>query len=163
MESATIKEVRITRIFNAPQELVYKAFTNREMMMEWWGPHGFTNPDCEMDAREGGNWKINMHAPQMGFPNHWCKGIFLELNPFDKVVFTTRAFIDENDNAALEGLNTIILADENGKTKLTLHATLTKLAPGIQAAADGMEQGWNESLEKLDTLVSSFDSAKENK
>ena len=162
MESTIIKEVTLTRIFNAPRELVYKAFTNREMMMEWWRPHGFSNPECEMDVRVGGKWKINMHAPQMGFPNHWCHGVFLELHPFEKVVFTSRAFLDENDNAGIEGVNTIILEDENGKTKLTLHAILTKLATGLQAAADGMEQGWIQSLEKLDTLVSPFDYAQDD-
>lgn len=153
-ETTTIKEVTLTRIFNAPRELVFKAFTNREMMMQWWGPHGFTNPDCDMDARVNGKWGINMHAPQMGFPNQWCKGIFIELDEPRKIVFTSRAFIDENDKAGLEGVNTVTLEDVNGKTKLTLHATLTKLNEGYQMAADGMQQGWSESLEKLNILLS---------
>ncbi len=151
-ETETIKEVTLVRIINAPRELVFKAFTNPEMMMKWWGPHGFTNPDCEIDARVNGKWKINMHAPQMGFPNSWCNGVFIEIDEPTKLVFTSRGFLDENNIAGLEGVNTVTLEDYNGKTKLTLHARLTKLDVDKQMAADGMEQGWSESLEKLDSL-----------
>lgn len=153
IDAKAIKEVTLTRIFNAPRKLVFKAFTNREMVMQWWGPHGFTNPECEMDVRINGKLKINMHAPQMGFPNHWCHGEFLEIDEPRKVVFTTRAFLDENDIAGLEGVITATLEDVNGKTKLTIHATITKLDADKQMAADGMEQGWNESLEKLNILL----------
>ena len=154
--STIIKEVTLSRIFNAPQELVYKAFTTREMLMQWWGPHGFTNPDCEMDARENGKWKINMHAPQLGFPNSWVEGVFVELKPFSKLVFKTKGFLKEDGAAGLEGLNTVTLENLNGKTKLTLHATLTKLDAGLEMAAAGMNQGWSESLEKLESYLSSL-------
>jgi uncharacterized protein YndB with AHSA1/START domain len=150
-----IREVTITRIIHAPRELVFKAFTDREMMMQWWGPHGFSNPECEMDVRPNGKWKINMHAPQLGFPNHWCNGVFIEIQKPEKIVFTSRAFLDENDVAGIEGINTIILEEENGKTKLTLHAVLTKLDDDKNFAADGMEQGWSESFEKLNSVVTS--------
>ncbi len=153
-DTSSIIEVTLTRLLNAPRELVFKAFINREMIMQWWGPHGFTNPDCEMDVRVNGKWKINMHAPQLGFPNSWCHGNYLEIDAPHKLVFTSRAFVDENDTAGLEGLNTIILEEVNGKTKLILHAKLTKLLPELSRAADGMEQGWSESLEKLNTLLS---------
>ncbi len=148
-----IKEVTITRIFNAPCELVYKAFTNGEMLMAWWGPHGFTNPDCEMDASVNGKWKINMTAPQFGFHESWCHGVFLEMISNEKLVFATRAFIHEDGTAGIEGMNTIILEDENGKTKLTLHASLVKLDDGLEGAAADMEQGWSESFEKLSVLI----------
>ncbi len=149
-----IKEVTITCIFNAPPELVYKAFTNREMLMAWWGPHGFTNPDCEMDANVNGHWKINMTAPQLGFPENWCYGTFLEMIPNKKLVFATRAILHEDGSAGLEGMNTILLEEHNGKTKLTLLASLTKLDKGLEGAAAGMEQGWSESFEKLEALLS---------
>ncbi|MBL0049931.1 MAG: SRPBCC domain-containing protein [Bacteroidetes bacterium] len=148
-----IKEVTLIRYFSAPKELVFKAFTNREMLMQWWGPHGFTNPECEMDARENGKWKINMHAPQLGFPNSWVEGVFTEIIPGEKLVFTTKGIFRPDGSHGLEGLNTVIFQEENGKTKLTLHAALTKLDKGFEMAANGMEQGWSESFEKLATLL----------
>ena len=56
-------EVTLTRIFNAPRELVWKAWTDPQMMARWWGPKGFTNPVCEMDVRVGGKILIHMRAP----------------------------------------------------------------------------------------------------
>ncbi|MEO8087107.1 MAG: SRPBCC domain-containing protein [Bacteroidota bacterium] len=148
------KEVTITRTINAPRELVYKAFTDPQMMMQWWGPHGFTNQECEMDVRVNGKWKINMHSPELGFPNHWCEGIFHELNFPEKLVFSSRAFLKDDGSSGLEGMNTVTLIELNGKTKLTIHATLTKLDKGLEMAAEGMEEGWSQSLEKLNAVFS---------
>jgi acetyl esterase/lipase len=61
--SAFEREVVITRIFDAPRELVFKAWTEPERLMRWWGPRGFTNPVCETDVRPGGAWRIVMRAP----------------------------------------------------------------------------------------------------
>jgi uncharacterized protein YndB with AHSA1/START domain len=143
--------VTITRIFNVPRELVFKAWTDQKQMAKWWGPHGFTNPICEIDARPNGKMRICMDSPE--FPNHWMSGVFTEVVEPQKLVFTTKAFEDEKGNARLEGINTVIFEEYNGKTKLTLTATLTKLAPELQVVADGMETGWNQSLEKLATLL----------
>ena len=70
------------------------------------------------------------------------------------MVFTTHAFLKDDGSAGLEGVNTVTLEDEKGKTKLTLHAVLTKLDKGLEMAAEGMEQGWSQSFEKLNTVVS---------
>jgi hypothetical protein len=57
---AVKREVVITRVFDAPRGLVFKAWTDPEHMARWWGPKGFTNPICELDARVGGAWRIVM-------------------------------------------------------------------------------------------------------
>jgi len=54
----------ITRIFDAPRELVFKAWTDPKMLARWWGPHGFTNPVCEVDVRVGGGIRIHMQGPE---------------------------------------------------------------------------------------------------
>jgi uncharacterized protein YndB with AHSA1/START domain len=61
--SAVKREVVITRVFDAPRGLVFKAWTDPEHMARWWGPKGFTNPICELDARVGGAWRIVMRSP----------------------------------------------------------------------------------------------------
>ncbi|MGB9123853.1 MAG: SRPBCC domain-containing protein, partial [Candidatus Angelobacter sp.] len=53
----------ITRIFDAPPDVVFKAWTDPKQMAQWWGPKNFTNPVCELDVRPGGAWRIVMRAP----------------------------------------------------------------------------------------------------
>jgi uncharacterized protein YndB with AHSA1/START domain len=57
------RELTITRVFDAPRTLVFKACTDPKHVAEWWGPKGFTNPVCEFDARVGGKLRIHMRAP----------------------------------------------------------------------------------------------------
>jgi uncharacterized protein len=141
------KEVTITRIFDAPKELVFKAWTSPEHMRQWWGPHGFTNPVCELDAKPGGAMRIRMDAPD--FPEHWMAGTFKEVVAPERLVFTARAFLDENGNGGIETTNTVLLEEINGKTKLTLHIVVDKLKPEFSFASEGMHEGWSQSLDKL--------------
>ncbi|MGC2225172.1 MAG: SRPBCC domain-containing protein [Methylocella sp.] len=69
--SAVKREVVITRVFDAPRGLVFKAWTDPEHMVRWWGPKGFTNPICELDARVGGAWRTVMRSP----PEQWIAGL----------------------------------------------------------------------------------------
>ena len=63
MENPTTKELTINRVFNAPRELVWNAWTNQEHIEQWWGPKGFTNPVCEWNAKVGNKILIHMKAP----------------------------------------------------------------------------------------------------
>jgi len=141
------RELTISRIFDAPRELVWKAWTEPKHLAQWWGPHGFTAPTCEIDLKPGGALRIHMEHPD--FPNHWMKGMFKEIVPPEKLVFTSMAFIGEGGEAGIEGINTITLEDVNGKTKVTIHAVVTKLAPEFSFAYEGMNEGWNQSLDKF--------------
>ncbi|MEP7321915.1 MAG: SRPBCC family protein [Saprospiraceae bacterium] len=150
--SASINKVVITRLIDAPRELVFQAFTDKEVMVQWWGPHGFTNSDCDMDVRPSGNWKILMDSHV--FPKLWCKGIFIEIEAPHKLVFTSRGLIDDADQAGIETLNTLLLEDEKGKTKLTMYIEVTSLMEEATLAYEGMEEGWSQSFEKLNSYVS---------
>jgi len=57
------QELVLTRVFDAPRELVFKAWTDPKHVAQWWGPHGFTNPVCELDLRPGGAILIHMRGP----------------------------------------------------------------------------------------------------
>jgi uncharacterized protein YndB with AHSA1/START domain len=143
--------VTLVRYFDAPRELVFKAWTDPKHMTAWWGPHGFTSRGCELDPKAGGIFKICMDAPK--FPDHWTKGVFKEVVKPRKLVFTVGAFIGDDDTPKLETLNTITFEEEKGRTKLTVQAVVMKSDPSLQFALDGMEMGWSQSLEKLSTVI----------
>jgi uncharacterized protein YndB with AHSA1/START domain len=156
------QELFLTRIFGAPRSLVFKAWTDPKHMARWWGPRGFTNPVCELDARPGGLIRIDMRGPDgTVYP---MKGVFHEITEPERLVFTSTALADETGQPLFEILNTVTFEDHNGITKLTLHARLItkdfKLTPQVAAALAGMEQGWSETLYRLaDELENSLKAA----
>lgn len=141
----------ITRIYIAPRELVFKAWTDPEYMKQWWGPHGFTNPVCELDARPGGLIYIDMTAPDgLVFP---MGGMFCEIEKPLRLVFTSTVFEDEEGNSQLQNLNTVTFIKEQGKTRMMLQVVIIKSSPEAKRALDGMQEGWNQSLDKLAELL----------
>ena len=85
MEKTESREMRITRTFKAPIDLMWEVWTNPEHIVNWWGPNGFTNTISKMDFQEGGEWKFTMHGPDgTNYPN---RSIFKEIIPFKKIVF----------------------------------------------------------------------------
>jgi uncharacterized protein YndB with AHSA1/START domain len=143
-------EVHFVRVFEAPRSLVFKAWTDPKHMARWWGPHGFTNPVCDMDVRAGGKILIHMRAPDgTVFP---MTGTFREVVAPERLVFT--AVAEDNDgNALLEGLCTVTFTEQGGKTTLTVHETAVGFAAVAKQMLAGMETGWAQSLERLDAVV----------
>src|SRR5580658_923888 len=140
----------MTRVFDAPRELVFRVWTDTRHMARWWGPKGFTNPVCEMDVRPGGALRIVMRAPDgVDYP---MRGVFREIVEPERLVFTNIA-LDEDGNAVLEGLTTVTFAEHGGKTKLTLQTSAVGLAAEAAEKLEGMEEGWTQSLERLGELV----------
>ncbi len=152
MAETTTKELTLTRVFDAPRELVWKAWTDAEMLKKWWGPHGFTNPVCEVDPRVGGKINIEMEdsegliAKGSRYP---MTGEFTELEEPEKIVYTSAAIM--NDEVLFDNLVTVTFEEDNGKTKQTVHVVVTNIRDAEKAAGplSGMEMGWSQSLEKL--------------
>jgi len=141
------RTVVITRVLDAPRELVWKAWTDPEHLAQWWGPRGFTNPVCELDVRRGGALRIVMRAPDGA--EHPMRGVFREVVKPERLVFTAVAQ-DERGNALLEALTTVTFAEDAGKTKLTVHARAVGLATAAARMLEGMQAGWTQSLERLE-------------
>lgn len=149
-EISPTREVNITRVFDAPRSLVFKMWIEPEHMAQWWGPYGFTNPVCELDARVGGAILIHMRGPEgVVYP---MTGTFREIVPPERLVFTAVAE-DMAGNPLLEALTTVTFAEHGGKTKLTVHARAVGLTPVASQMLAGMEAGWTQSLERLAELV----------
>jgi uncharacterized protein YndB with AHSA1/START domain len=149
--SSAPREVTLTRLVAAPRERVFKAWTDAKQLAQWWGPNHFTNPVCEVDARPGGMIRIDMQAPDgVVYP---MDGEFHEVVAPERLVFTSRAFDPKSNKTLIKALNTITFTDEGGKTRLTVEARVVELAPEFEAAAAGMQEGWSQSLERLQALV----------
>jgi uncharacterized protein YndB with AHSA1/START domain len=140
------RELTIVRVFDAPRELVFKAWTDPKHVSQWWGPKDFTNPVCEMDVRPGGALRIVMRAPDGA--EHPMKGIFREVVPNERLVFTNIA-VDAAGNHLLEGLTIVTLAEQGGRTKLTLVTRATGLVDLAAQMLSGMDQGWTQSIDRL--------------
>lgn len=146
-EEPTDRVLVMERVFDAPRELVFQAWTDPKHVAQWWGPKGFTNPVCELDVRPGGAILIHMRGPDgVVYPT---KGVYREIVSPERLVFTNSAFEGEEGNSQLEVLTTVTFGEHNGKTKLTLRAVVVKSTPEVAAALAGMEEGWNQSLDRL--------------
>ena len=146
--------LKITRILNAPPSTVFKAWTDPMQLAKWWGPTGYTNPVCKLDLKPGGGIYIDMKSSDgTVFP---MKGIIHEIANPSKLVFSSFAFEDEAGHAHLEILNTVTFEEYQGKTMLTLNAEIQKVTAEVGEAMKGvtnMDDGWNQSLDRLEELV----------
>jgi len=88
-------ELHITRFFNASREFLWRAWTEPEHVMQWWGPKGFTSPFCRIDLRVGGSYLYCMRSPEG--QDFWSTGVYLEIVPMDRIV-ATDSFADEKGN-----------------------------------------------------------------
>jgi len=139
-------DLEITRVFDAPRELVFKAWTDTEHVAQWWGPNGFTNPVCEMDVRVGGAIRIDMCAPNgVVYP---MSGVFQEVVEPERLVFLSSA-LDAKGNSMFDVLNTVIFAEYDGKTSITLQARVVKATGQAPQYLQGMRAGWTQSLDRL--------------
>jgi len=150
METAQKKEVRISRNLNASPDLVFEAWINPKHVAAWWGPAGFTNPVCEVDAKPGGKMYIEMKASDG--TNYPMTGRFLEIIRPKKIVFISGA-LDKNGKTIFEVMNTVTFENEMGKTRLTLEAVVENISDEARPYTDGMNQGWSQSLDRLAGFV----------
>lgn len=154
------REFVISRVFNAPRELVWRAWTDPKHMAKWWGPRAFTNPICEMDVRPGGAYRIVMRSPEGA--EYPLKGVFKETIQSEKLVLTMDAsghpaewhdMINphrrKGENAAGELLQIVTFEDIGGQTRLTIRTRFESTAIRDAMVKMGMNEGWSQSLERL--------------
>ncbi len=137
-------ELVITRTFDAPRELVWKAWT--EDMDQWSAPRGFTIPVSEGDLRPGGKWHAVMVSPEgRELP---LRGVYREIVPPERLVFT-HAWDDETGKPGPETMVTVVLTERGGKTEMNFRQT------GFDSveSRNGHVEGWNECFVKLEELL----------
>ena len=147
------KPVIFIRYFAAPRPLVFKAWTDPKLLAQWWGPHGYTNPVCEVDPRKGGAMLIHMRGPEGHV--HPMTATFQEFAEPERLSFA--CVVPGPDGQPLfEVLNTATFTEEDGRTKLVLEARVTMERPGADQYLSGMEAGWGQSLERFTELAASL-------
>lgn len=93
--TAAEKEIVITRVFDAPRDILWKAWTDPEQVMRWWGPEHFTSPSCKIDLRVGGSYLFCMRSPEG--QDFWSTGIYREIVEPERIVCTD-SFADAEGN-----------------------------------------------------------------
>jgi uncharacterized protein YndB with AHSA1/START domain len=141
---AVRNEFTISRVFNAPRELVFQAFTQAEHLMHWWGPKDVTIKVYKLEVKPGGIFHYSMTNPDGSLL--WGKFMFREIVAPERIVFLN-AFSDENANTIpapfdptfpKEVLNEWTFTEQNRKTTLTLNATAFNATPESQKAFENL-------------------------
>lgn len=153
------KDVLITHVFDAPRELVFKAWTDAEWLAKWYAPDNCTVYFKHIDVQEGGTFLSCIYNPQYG--NCWAMGKYLEIKSPHRIQYTL-AVADESgnpSNAVDEGMNpewpqetivTVTFTELDGKTKMVLHQTVSEAL----AKQTGAYPSWLQMFNRLNKLLS---------
>lgn len=152
--ASTTQEVVITRVLDAPRELVFNAWLDREHFVRWWGPKGFTIPFCELDPRPGGGFRYCMRSADGR--DYWVRGTYREIVEPERIEFTDSmtdaagtavhpSHYGMSEQWPMEARTTIDFAAADGKTTITLRMNVARPI----AERDGVVEGWNESFDRL--------------
>ena len=156
----------ISRVFDAPRSLVFKAWVEPEhVAARWFGPRGFTNPVCELDPRPGGNFYVMMRGPLgVEYPN---KGVFGEVVPPERIIMIfdhsemSEEWHDMMDpgrdrskgRPKLEAVTTITFSEHGEKTTVTVRTRFESAAIRDAFLKIGMNEGWSQTLDRLAELL----------
>ena len=144
-------ELVLTRLIDAPRELLYRAWTDPEMLKQWFAPLPYTTPHAELDVRPGGANLVVMRGPDgQDMPN---RGIYLEVVPNEKIVFTD-AFVAAWVPSPKPFMTVILtFEDEDGKTRYTARVRHWTAEDKETHEKMGFHQGWGICADQLTALV----------
>jgi uncharacterized protein YndB with AHSA1/START domain len=142
------REIMMTRVFDAPRELVFKAMTDPKAIPRWWGPAVYTTTVEKMDVRPGGAWRFvqkSLDGNMFAF-----NGVYREVTPPERLVYTFE-FEGMPGHVSMETITLEQLPD--GKTKMTDLTRFDNVEDRDGMLQSGMEKGANESMERLDEYL----------
>jgi uncharacterized protein YndB with AHSA1/START domain len=151
------QELFLTRKFDASREHVWKAWTDSESFIKWWGPEHFSCPFCQIDFKVGGKY-LNCMLSRDG-RDFWSTGTYIEIVPMKRIVYTD-SFSDEKGNVVsptqfdMEGLPSelevrVTFEEFEGGTKMSL----SHIGIPEGEMEEGIKRGWNESFDKLEKML----------
>lgn len=143
----TEREIVMTRVVDAPRQLVFEAWTSPEHLRHWMlGPPGWSMPVCEVDLRPGGSWHFvwrKSDGTEMGM-----SGEYREIVPPERVVHTEKWGVEWP-----ETINTVLLAEENGKTTVTMKILYPSKEARDAALKTGMKEGAGQSFDRMEEYL----------
>ncbi len=153
-----IKEVVLEKIYDASPETVWQAWTNPEMLKQWWGPNDVTIPECEVDLKVGGKFYIVMEAGEAMGPYKGTKwpmlAEFTAVEPNAKLSYKAEAWTEgKKEETLIDQSTEVTFTEEHGKTKVKVVAAIYKTGPAAGMAVQGMEYGFTQQLEKLTSFL----------
>jgi uncharacterized protein YndB with AHSA1/START domain len=144
------RELVLTSMVAAERVLVWRLWTEARHLAEWWGPHGFTNPECAIEARPGGRLRILMRSPDG--EEYLNVGTVRVADAPERLVFTI-ALLNPDGSRRLENLTTVELADRGPETAVTVRVQVLFVTPDARESVAGMSDGWSESLARLSEII----------
>jgi uncharacterized protein YndB with AHSA1/START domain len=145
------RELVLTRLIDAPREAVFRAWTDPDLLKQWFAPLPWTTPAAELDVRPGGACLVVMRDPEgRDFPNH---GVYLEVVPNERLVFTDA--YTEAWEPSQKPFMTVIATfdDEGGKTRYTARVRHWTVADRETHEKMGFHEGWGRCTDQLAALV----------
>ena len=136
------RELVITRVFDAPRRVVFRAWTDPEQLARWWGPRGFTTIFSHGDVRPGGAWRRRIRSPEG--TEHTGRGVYREIAAPERLVFTY-AWEDAAENPGHETLVTVTFDDLGDKTRLTLRQAVFE----SMTSRDSHRGGWTSCFDRF--------------
>jgi uncharacterized protein YndB with AHSA1/START domain len=131
--------LRLSRTFQAPRERVFRALTERDQLMKWFGPKDYTVPHCALEARVGGAWQATLRSPEGG--EYTVSGVYQEIVPPQRLVFTW-GWHEDHGTRGHETIVTLDLHARGDATELVLVQELFETAE----SRGHHEEGWSSSL-----------------
>jgi uncharacterized protein YndB with AHSA1/START domain len=141
------REIVMTRVFDAPRDLVFEAHSSCEHMMNWWGPRKYDVVDCEIDFRPGGRWRVVHRGPDG--EEYAFRGVYREIVRPERIVWTFE-FEGMPGNVSVE---TMTLEEHNGKTTFTGTSLFDTVEQRDGMLESGMESGAAETMDRLDEYL----------
>jgi uncharacterized protein YndB with AHSA1/START domain len=142
--STADREIVLSREYDAPRELVWRAYTDPAHLPNWWGPNGFTNTVHEMDVRVGGRWRFIMHGPDgTDYPN---RIVYQEVTRPERLVFLHGEDVDDDPGAFHV---TVTFDDLDGRTRVTQRMLFATAAQKAGVEQFGAVELGKQTLDKL--------------
>jgi len=144
------REIVMTRVFDAPRELVFEAHSKCEHLEKWWGPRKYTLAVCEIDFRPGGAYRFVQRGPDGD--EHGFRGEFREIVTPERIVWT----FEYESMPGHVSVDTLTFEDLGGRTKLTAHSLFDSVEDRDGMLQSGMQDGAAETWERLAELLATM-------
>lgn len=138
-------DLAISRWFDAPRALVFRAWSSADHIKRWFSPECFSAPEATIEFRPGGVFAVCMRSPDG--QDSWTRGVFDEVSPTQRLAFTADVLIDGERKFTVRTI--VAFENEGGGTRMSVHQSYDVHDPAFAGAIDGASEGWRTTLDKL--------------